>query len=177
MDPKESEWERQQRHRATERELHAHFVGRRAALRTEKSLDCRVVGRHGPFKAHLVDLSRSGALFTIVDATLASDEDRRQLMNYTMRAWYHFDEGLELQIESRDVRAVANEVRVLGRSGESDGKYAIGVHFRTQLTEVECDRLGVEWADDRQEGIDDANLADSFDRLVAALTPARDGTR
>lgn len=171
----ESEWDRQQEHRATERELQAHFAGRRGALRTEKSHQCHVVGPHGKFRAVVVDLSRSGALIKIVDNRFASGEDREQLMLYTARVWHHFPEGLELQVESRNICAVATIVRVKCKSGETGGPYELGIHFRTELTEEECDRLGIEWADDRDDSTEMGNsVADAFDRILTSLTPDTD---
>ena len=175
MSDAQSEWDRQKTHRATERELQAHFAGRRGALRTAKCVDCRIVGPHGSFRARLVDLSRSGALLTVVDATFATAEEREQLMLYMSRVWHQFETGLELQIESRGVRVVADVVRVEGRSDKSDGFNDMGIRFRTELTDDECDRLGIEHADDRPAG-DPAGfeVADAFDRILTSMTPSTD---
>jgi len=166
------EWERQQQHRATERELQAHFAGRRGALRTEKSLGCRVAGPQGTFEARLVDVSRSGALIVITDRRFASGEDLDQLMLYTARVWHHFPEGLELQIPDREVCAVAVVVRVKIQSGEERFPFQLGLHFRTELTADECDRLGVEHADDRSDAATlDQTVADTIDRLLTSMSP------
>jgi len=175
MSDGQSEWERQQEHRATERELQAHFTGRRNAFRTEKSHECRVVGPHGSFRARIVDVSRSGALITIVDPGFATSEDCEQLMLYTSRVWHHFDAGLELQVESRSVRVVADVVRVTGQSGGGHGSNNMGIQFRTELTAAECDRLGAECADDRADEAAVGNdVADAFDRILTSMTPATD---
>ena len=169
------EWERQQEHRATERELQAHFAGRRGALRSHKSLRCRVAGPHGKFDGRLVDLSRSGGLIVIADRRFANGADLEQLMLYTARVWHHFPEGLELQITDRGVSVVANIVRVRVDSDHARFPYQLGVHFRTELTADECDRLGVEDADDRNDECDKSNtVADTFDRLLTSMLPVRD---
>ena len=174
MNEADREWDRQQEHRATERELQAHFAGRRNALRCEKSLRCRVAGPHGRFNARLIDVSRSGALAVIVDRRFAKGEDLQQLMLYTARVWHHFPEGLELQVAAREVSAVANIVRVKVDADQARYPYQLGVHFRTELTADECDRLGVEHADDRNDECDNDNsVADTLDRLLTSMTPVR----
>ena len=175
MSDGDREWERQQEHRATERELQAHFAGRRGALRTEKTAPCDVAGPLGNFQARLIDVSRSGALVVIVDRRFANDDDLTQLMLYTARIWHHFPEGLELQIPERNVCAVANVVRVKVDSEQTRFPYQLGLHFRTELTAEECDRLGVEHADDRSEAEqEDPAVSDAFARLFATMPPASD---
>ena len=132
-----------------ERKLHGYFTGRRQALRTCKFLDCDMKGNHATFAGMAVDLSRTGALLRVLDSDFAEQQEAEQLMLYTARVWYHFDNGLEVAFLDRSICAVADVVRVTGYCGRGSGLNLIGIHFRTELTEDECTRLGIEFSEDR----------------------------
>lgn len=136
-------------HASEERKLQGYFTGRRQALRTCKFLDCTMKGNHATFAGMAVDLSRTGALVRVLDPHFAAPHESEQLMLYTARVWYHFDNGLELSFLSGGLRTVADVVRVTGYCGHGSGLNLIGLHFRTELTSDECRDLGIEYADDR----------------------------
>ncbi|MHC4953663.1 MAG: PilZ domain-containing protein [Planctomycetota bacterium] len=135
--------------KASERELQTHFTGRRAAVRTYKFLDCEIQGNNSSFAGMVVDVSRTGALVRVLDASFAEPAEQEQLMLYTARVWYHFEEGLQLSFLRQSVQATADVVRVTGYCGRGSGLNLIGVHFRTELSVEECDRLGIECGEDR----------------------------
>ena len=132
-----------------ERRLQGYFTGRRQALRTCKFLDCALKGNHATFAGMAVDISRTGALVRVLDSNFAEQAETEQLMLYTARVWYHFDNGLEISFLGGEIRAVADVVRVTGYCGRGSGLNLIGIHFRTELTGEECDKLGIEHSDDR----------------------------
>ncbi|MEM8883102.1 MAG: PilZ domain-containing protein [Planctomycetota bacterium] len=132
-----------------ERRLQGYFTGRRQALRTCKFIDCRLTGNHDGFNAMIVDVSRTGALVRVLDSHFAESHEAEQLMLYTARVWYHFDEGLEISFLDGKVKAVADVVRVTGYCGRGSGLNLIGIHFREELTADECEQIGIEASDDR----------------------------
>jgi hypothetical protein len=136
-------------HASEERRLQGYFTGRRQALRTCKFLDCALQGNHATFAGMAVDISRTGALVRVLDSDFAEQREAEQLMLYTARVWYHFDNGLEISFLSDAIRAVADVVRVTGYCGRGSGLNLIGIHFRTELTNEECDQLGIDYAEDR----------------------------
>jgi len=133
-----------------ERRLQAYFAGRRQSLRTCKFLDCRMKGNQdATFSGMAVDLSRTGALVRVLDRNFAEDHETEQLMLYTARVWYHFDKGLEISFLDEAISAVADVVRVTGYCGRGSGLNLIGIHFRTELTDEECEQLGISPDEDR----------------------------
>ena len=136
-------------HARAERKLQGYFTGRRQALRTCKFLDCALKGNHATFNGMAVDISRTGALVRVLDSDFAEQQETEQLMLYTARVWYHFDQGLEISFLDGTISAVADVVRVTGYCGRGSGLNLIGIHFRTELTLEECARVGIEDSDDR----------------------------
>ena len=94
---------------------------------------------------HQIESLLSGVL----DSDFAEQRESEQLMLYTARVWYHFDNGLEISFLSGGVQAVADVVRVTGYCGRGSGLNLIGIHFRTELTAGECDQLGIDHSEDR----------------------------
>jgi hypothetical protein len=135
--------------RAEERRLQRYFAGRRQALRTCKFIDCTMTGNHGTYAGMAVDISRTGALLRVLDTGFAKQQETEQLMLYTARVWFHFDNGLEIAFLDGSIAVVADVVRVTSYCGRGSGLNLIGIHFRSALTEAECDRLGIEFAEDR----------------------------
>ncbi len=135
--------------KAQERKLQTHFTGRRAALRTCKFLDCMIRGETETFTAMAVDISRTGALIRVLDENFAGPEETAQLMLYTARVWFHFEEGLEIAFLNGAITLTADVVRVSGYCGRGSGLNLIGIHFRTELTADECEQVGISCSDDR----------------------------
>ena len=132
-----------------ERKLQTHFTGRRAALRTCKFLDCTLRGETEAFSSMAVDISRTGALVRVLDESFAGPDETTQLMLYTARVWFYFEDGLEISFLDGSVTLAADVVRVSGYCGRGGGLNLIGLHFRTALTEEECTRLNIPSTDDR----------------------------
>lgn len=135
--------------REQERKLQTYFTGRRAALRTCTFLDGTIRGETSTFNCMAVDISRTGALIRVLDDNFAGPDETSQLMLYTARVWFHFEDGLEINFLDGAVSLAADVVRVSGYCGRGGGLNLIGIHFRTELTHEECEQLGIPCEDDR----------------------------
>jgi hypothetical protein len=133
-----------------ERIIKSYFAGKRDAVRTYKLLDIEIVGKRGLFHAVAVDISRSGVLLRIQDPSFANDKEMDQIMPYTARVWFHFEGGFEAVFAGGDVRLQADVVRVTGYVGRGERLIFVGCRFRRPLEKHECERLGIEFGEDRQ---------------------------
>jgi hypothetical protein len=149
MDSTQTQEEFSAESKEQERKLQTHFTGRRAALRTCKFLDCSIRGESETFTSMAVDISRTGALIRVLDTSFAGPDEKTQLMLYTARVWFHFEDGLEISFLDGSIVLAADVVRVSGYCGRGGGLNLIGIHFRTELTEEECAQLDIPCVDDR----------------------------
>jgi hypothetical protein len=137
-----------------DRILRENFCGKRSAVRTCKLLDVSVEGKKGTFKGMVVDISRTGVLLRIQDPAFARADERKHLMPYTARVWQNFGEGLFVTSEDKALEACADVVRVTGYCGRGAELILIGCRFRHDLSEEDCEKLGIEYAEDRPPGLD-----------------------
>jgi len=133
-----------------ERQLHAHFAGRRDAQRIDTLIECRMVGERGVFRALAVDLSRTGALVRVTDRRFMEGYDDEALMQFSFRVGAHFADGMEIAFIAGSLIVVAHVVRVTSRIEEDTQRrsHLIGIRFRTELSERECESLGIQDEDD-----------------------------
>ena len=134
---------------ASEDEQQSGPSGLRAAVRTIASIDCRIEGARGTVSGLVVAVSRTGALVQVLDADFATRTEQEQLMLYTARVWYHFEEGMVLSFVDRHLQTEADLVRVTNHGSSENGYNLIAIQFRSELTCWECSRLGIESAEDR----------------------------
>jgi hypothetical protein len=132
-----------------EKVLRTYFSGKRDAVRTYKFVNVEIQGKRSSFKGMAVDISRSGLLLRIMDPEFASPEEMEHLMPYTARVWYHFEGGFQVKFGKSGVKARADVVRVTGYAGQGRSLILLGCRFQRPLEKPECERLGIEHADDR----------------------------
>ena len=134
-----------------ERELHAHFAGRRGSPRFETFLPCRVAGGNGVYLAQVLDISRSGALIRILDTRFPDAHAGERLMHYAERVTSHFGDGLEIAFRGGTQPVEASVVRVTTRAAEAEDPacHLVGVQFVEPLTDDECRALGFRPGDGR----------------------------
>lgn len=126
-----------------EKVLEAQFAGRRDAFRTFKFLELSVQGTGGTFNALGINISRTGLLFRITDPRFAAEGEQQHLMPYTARVWQNFQGGFHVFLERGAVAREADIVRVSGYCGKKSSLVLVGCRFRDELTEAECDLLGI----------------------------------
>jgi len=100
----------------------------------------RLHGRLGSYKAIVNNLSRSGALVTIVDPAFESSPAESDLGLVGLRVASHFGDEMKIELLAYDISAEADVVRI--SEGEQDGEWAVrlGCRFRRPLGEAECKR-------------------------------------
>jgi hypothetical protein len=119
-------------------------VERRAYPRVDSVLYAEVQGDYGTYRAYALNVSASGALFTINDPQFSTPAEPDQLVLYTKRMAFHFRAGMIIRFLEADVKVEADVVRVSERIEGGELMIVIGAKFRRQLTEEECNRLEVE---------------------------------
>ncbi|MGQ0614069.1 MAG: PilZ domain-containing protein [Planctomycetaceae bacterium] len=139
-----------------DRLIRSHFSGRRTAIRTYRALDCEAHGGHGAFKALAMDASRSGVLLRITDPSFALPHDLDDLMAYSARVSFHFEQEFRLTFLEGELSVAAQVVRVTGHAGvgNASGIMLLGCRFGEELGRRECDLLGISSEDDRAPGDD-----------------------
>jgi len=127
-----------------ERELHAHFAGRRDARRFDTFLPCRVAGKTGVYLAQVLDISRSGALIRILDARFPEPGAGEELMRFAERVTEQFGSGIEITVRGSINPIRADLVRVTTRQQDADDPtcHLVGVNFEESLGEAQCHELG-----------------------------------
>ena len=127
-----------------ERELHAHFAGRRENRRFDTFLPCRITGQSGVYLAKVLDISRSGALIRILDGRFPDAKAGEKLMRYAERVTDQFGDGVDLAFRGTSDPVRANLVRVTTRQEEADEPacHLIGVRFEAVLSDAHCRALG-----------------------------------
>ena len=136
-----------------ERELHAHFTGRREARRFDTFLPCRVAGKDGVYLAQVLDISRSGALIRILDARFPDPGVGEELMRFAERVTGQFGAGIEITVRGSLDPIRADLVRVTTRQQDADDPtcHLVGVHFEEVLSDARCRELGFTAARERCE--------------------------
>ncbi len=132
--------------------LREYFSGKRDAVRTYKFLNIALEGRHGSFQGMAIDISRSGMLVRVMDDDFATAEEMEHLMPYTARVWYHFEGGFSVDFLDKGVSTRGDVVRVTGYCGSGSSLILIGCRFHELLPPKDCEKLGIECADDRPLG-------------------------
>ncbi|MHC4952382.1 MAG: PilZ domain-containing protein [Planctomycetota bacterium] len=137
---------RKRKAKKAERELQAHFAGRREAKRNNIAMGCSVLGADHVFRALAVDMSRSGALLSIRDERFEDAVCKTSLMEYSERIWHHFGDGLEIGLMGGAVRVAALVVRVTTRQDEETQEWLplVAVRFRTELSPEHCAHVGID---------------------------------
>ena len=116
---------------------------RRKAPRVGRIYYAMVNGEAGQFKAHILNLSHSGALISISDPALAAPKGPDELVLYTKRLGIEFRNGMLLRILEGEVSVQAGVVRVSEKTQGSETLVVIGIQFRRSLTPDECERLEI----------------------------------
>ena len=132
--------------------LREYFSGKRDAVRTYKFLNIELQGQHGSFQGMAIDISRSGMLIRVMDDDFATADEMEHLMPYTARVWYHFEEGFSVDFCDTGVMMRGDVVRVTGYCGRGSSLILIGCRFHEPLPAEDCEKLGIEYADDRPPG-------------------------
>jgi len=138
---------------------------KKRAPRSFRALDCRVTGGYGAFTAIVVDISRSGALISVLDRRFAQEHEQNQLVVYTSRVFKHFATGIAVELVHEKIVRSADVVRVSTYCGSAQGINLIGVEFHDELTQAECEQLEVEHCD---EVPSTERIADALKRRAAA---------
>ncbi len=133
------------------------------APRSFRTLDCRATGGYGALEAIIVDISRSGALISVLDPEFAQEQN--QLLAYTSRVFKHFATGITVEIAKEKIVRASDVVRVSTCNGSAHGINLIGVQFHDELTRAECGQLEIDYADG---GPWTGTLADALKRRAAA---------
>jgi twitching motility protein PilT len=119
-------------------------VEKRQTPRTETHLEAEVSGRHGTYRALIHELSKTGALMTVVDSAFDLGPDPSDYGLVGMRVAFHFDEGMQLRIPERDVQINCDVVRISEREPGEEGGITLGCSFKRPLTRREMTMLGLE---------------------------------
>jgi len=138
---------------------------KKRAPRSFRALECNVTGGYGALKAIVVDISRTGALISVLDQKFAREHEQNQLIVYTGRVFSHFATGITLDLANEKIVRASDVVRVSTYCGSADGINLIGVEFHDELTQAECEQLEIEFTDD---GPSMEPLADALERRAAA---------
>jgi len=117
---------------------------RRRMPRVDRVYVAEIQSDGGTYRAHVLNLSCSGALFTLLGAAFAPPADPDRLAGFTRRVGLQFSSGLMVRILDGDVAAQADVVRVMHKTDEGDPLIVVGCRFRRVLTPQECDRLDIE---------------------------------
>ncbi|MHC4959148.1 MAG: PilT/PilU family type 4a pilus ATPase [Planctomycetota bacterium] len=116
---------------------------RRTAPRVDRIFYGQVSGEAGTYRAHILNLSFSGALLTITDHQLAVPREPDKLIAFTKRLGLQFQNGMRVRILEGDVSVESDVVRLAERTIGDDTMILIGVRFRRALDQDECRHLDI----------------------------------
>jgi len=119
-------------------------VEKRQTPRTETHLEAEVCGKHGTHPAVIHELSRTGALMTVIDAAFDLGPDATDYGLVGMRVAFHFDDGMQIRIPSHDFQINCDVVRIGDRKPRDDRGISLGCNFKRPLTRREMHSLGLE---------------------------------
>ncbi|MHC4550689.1 MAG: PilT/PilU family type 4a pilus ATPase [Planctomycetota bacterium] len=116
---------------------------RREADRLQKVFFATVHGRHGAYRAMVLNISRRGALVTVVDPSFEISQQQSDVGLAGLRIASHFGGGLRLELLDVPVSAAADVVRLT--EGRKDDEYVfwLGCRFQRELSGEECELLGL----------------------------------
>jgi len=140
---------------AGEIELRQFFGGKRRTVRQKVKLNAAIQGKHETFSATVIDISRNGVLMRIDDM---DDESSRRvssnkLIAYSTLVLYHFELGMKIAIESI-ISSTADIVRLACDVDDVVGRIYLAVRLHTEVTDEQCEALGLTLADDEGQDLD-----------------------
>jgi twitching motility protein PilT len=149
---------------------------RRVAPRVDRIFYAQVAGEAGTHRAHILNLSFSGALLTITDPALAVPREPEKLVAFTKRLGLQFQDGMRVRVLEGDVSVEADVVRVAERTIGDDTMILIGVRFRRSLEPHECRHLDIPAPDAPEssplpaapEQAEDTRIGDLMRQAIAA---------
>jgi len=136
---------------AAEEELRRHFSSKRHGARTELTHRVEVEGSYGRFRAHLLDISRSGALLRIHDPRFAPARFQTDLMEISSRLQKHFDDGLALHLVDVSISCGGVLARVTKSDLGAGAPVLVGCRFHKPLSPQLCSIIGIEGFEDKPD--------------------------
>ena len=141
---------------AGEIELRQFFSGKRRTVRQKVKLSAVVQGKHETFSATVIDISRNGVLMRIddIDGESCRPMSSNKLIAYSTLVLYHFELGMKIAIESV-VSSTADIVRLACDVDDVVGRVYLAVRLHTELTDEQCEALGLTLGDDEGQDLDE----------------------
>lgn len=127
-------------------------MGKRDGVRRRCELDVMLRGRGGSFSARSLDISRSGILLHITDHLYRRSDD--DLASFAGRVDKHFRTRIEVCFVEAGLRFAAEIARLTVSEEAAHGvesAFLLACRFRTVLSPAQCEVLGIDGGDDREE--------------------------
>jgi len=115
---------------------------KREADRFAKIYYVEVHGRRGMYRGMIFNVSRTGALLTIVDPAFDATVESGDLGLVGLRVASIFGEGMHIRFRDESVRVEAEVVRLTEGQQGGEWTFCLGCRFLRELTPTECSRLG-----------------------------------